>query len=117
MGPQAPGAHEAEEGAGAERGSSAESGGALGRLSCGEGSAVTASISWGEARDVARCPVMPRVRSPGPGESQGDQEADRTRAGLCPRPLPPPHLSAVGCVIVPPPDPLELRALRLSIAL
>ena len=63
---------------------SAESAGALGRHSCGEGRAVTTSISWGEARDVARCPVMPRVRNPGPGENQGDQEADGTQKWLCP---------------------------------
>ena len=82
---------------------SAESAGALGRHSCGEGRAVTTSISWGEARDVARCPVMPRVRNPGPGENQGDQEADGTQKWLCPWPLLLPHLSAVGCVLIPSP--------------
>ena len=39
---------------GGERRPSAESAGALGRHSCGEGRAVTTSVSWAEARDVAR---------------------------------------------------------------
>ena len=69
---------------GGERGSSAESGVALGRLSCGEGSTVTTSISRGEARDVARCPVMPRVSSPGPGEAKGTRRQIGPRRGCVP---------------------------------